>query len=274
VGAYELIVVGDVMLDVVVDTFPAAGRRAHAPVTVRAGGAATNAALAAAGHGARSLVVGRVGDDAAAVVVRSALADARIEARLAVDPALPTGTVLAAGAGTSAVADRGANAALAVSDLGELDAAALLVSGYALLQAGSADAAREALARTSARWRAVDIGAPGLAAAARRPKALAGADTILADEEEARALTGLGAEAAARALGERFRLAVVKRGAAGAVASLVGTQASVPGTPVAGGAKPGAGDAFDAVLLVELSRGRPLADALAAASRAGADAAA
>lgn len=271
----DLIAVGDVMLDVVVDDFPNLLERVHGPVRMRPGGSATNAALAAAAAGARALVVGRVGDDTAAALVRGALADAGVETRLAVDAALPTGTVVVAGAGRSAIADRGANRAFCLDDLPEaLDAGAVVVSGYALLQSGSGDAARAALGRANARWIAVDAASPGLADTERLRAAAAGANVLFADEEEAHALTGLAAEAAAKLLGREYELAVVKRAAAGAVAVLGGRVLHAAARHVVAVAVPGAGDAFDAVLLVELVRGASIDDALARACEAGATAAA
>src|SRR4051794_5827546 len=105
------------MLDVFVTT---AGR--HGAVHVRAGGTPVNAALAI---GAGALVVGRVGNDAAAAAIRAALPTAR----LAVDPALPTGTYVELADGT-VHAGRGANAALTLEDVLPLEADAVLLSGY------------------------------------------------------------------------------------------------------------------------------------------------
>lgn len=124
--------VGEVMLDVFVTT---AAR--HGPIRVRAGGTPVNAALAA---GTGAFVVGRIGDDAAGAAIRARLPGAR----LAVDPALPTGTYVELADGT-AHADRGANDALTLDDALPLDVEAVLLSGYVSLPL---------LDHVDARWRA------------------------------------------------------------------------------------------------------------------------
>jgi hypothetical protein len=126
--------VGELMLDVYVTT-----RERHGGVVVRAGGTPVNAALAV---GPGALVLGRVGDDAAAAALRAALAG--VETRLAVDPALPTGTYVELADG-SVHADRGANAALTLDDVVPLTADAVLLSGYTGLPV---------LEHVDARWRA------------------------------------------------------------------------------------------------------------------------
>src|SRR5438128_553413 len=79
----DFLAVGDVMLDVFTGAAPADA--VHAAVRVRGGGSALNAAVWAASEGAHAGVIGRIGSDSAALMVRSELAEAGIEARLAVD---------------------------------------------------------------------------------------------------------------------------------------------------------------------------------------------
>jgi sugar/nucleoside kinase (ribokinase family) len=93
---------------------------------------------------------------------------------------------------------------------------------------------------------------------------------LLANEHEAKALVGLDGEDAARALGERYRFAAVKRGAGGAVLSADGELLVGDAEPVEELEATGAGDAFDGVLLAELARGRAPREALARAIHAGA----
>src|SRR6476661_3866524 len=113
---YDVIAIGDVMLDGTLPA-PVAGGRVH----------------------------GRIGADPAGRLVADALAAAGVEALLARDVGARTGCVVVVG-GTSIVADPGASARLAPDDLPEtLDAGAVLVSGYCLLQSGSEAAARAAL---------------------------------------------------------------------------------------------------------------------------------
>jgi sugar/nucleoside kinase (ribokinase family) len=157
------------MVDVVCAETPSPGSRVHAGVSVGAGGSAVNAATWAAGAGAEACVVGRIGNDPAGDLVRATLAASGIEARLARDPDLPTGVVVAlrSDEAMSIVANRGANASLSPADVPDrLEGDALLVSGFALFQSGSTDAARAALERFGGDWAAVDLAAPGLAAGA------------------------------------------------------------------------------------------------------------
>ncbi|MGI8421674.1 MAG: carbohydrate kinase family protein [Gaiellaceae bacterium] len=267
---YDLIAVGDVMLDVLADAVPSAAM--HAPVRMRYSGSAANAAIAAAGERASAAVVGRIGDDTAGVALRAAIEDAGATALLAIDPDRATGTVVYTGSGV--VADRGATAALAPGDLpAALAAGAMLVSGYTLLHANTELAGRAALERAEAGWIAVDAAATGLLDESFHRRAR-GANAVFANEDEARTLTDLDPPEAALALALRYRLVVVKRGAEGAVAVLDGNLVEVPAPERLSGASPGAGDALAAGVLVALVRGATLVEALREGCRLGTAAAA
>jgi fructokinase len=97
---------------------------------------------------------------------------------------------------------------------------------------------------------------------------------ILANEREAQSLTSLGPAAAARALGQRYRAACIKRGAEGAVLVLDGKAYEAVPEAVEERDPTGAGDAFDGVLLGSLARGIEPEEALEKACRAGASVAA
>ena len=107
--------------------------------------------------------MGRVGDDERGRGAAEELRVAGVDARLAVDPELPTGTcvVLVGPDGERTMApDAGANDALTEIDLAdELLASAdhLHVAGYALLRAGSRPAARAAIARAVERGMTVSV---------------------------------------------------------------------------------------------------------------------
>jgi sugar/nucleoside kinase (ribokinase family) len=160
----KLVTVGDVMLDVVADRLPAANERAHGRVRLRAGGSAVNAALAGRELGADAHVVGRVGRDPAGDLIVATLEEHGVAVRIARDDELPTGTAIALH--DAVVADRGANARLSPEDLpSPLQGDALLVSGFALFQEGSRDAALASLERFDGEWTAVDLASPRLARA-------------------------------------------------------------------------------------------------------------
>jgi sugar/nucleoside kinase (ribokinase family) len=202
-------------------------------------------------------VIGRIGTDAAGDLVVSALEANGVDACLARDAELPTGTAVALA--DAVVADRGANARLSPGDLpSPLRADALLVSGFALFQDGSRDAARAALDRFDGKWPAVDLASPRLAALDFDAK------VVFATEAEAQAVPGLE---------ERFQIVCVKR-ADGARAHQAGRVVDVA-SPLAARTSPfGAGDAFAAAFLFGLASGEGLEPALARACAAGAAAAA
>src|SRR5580765_3700492 len=132
------------MVDVVVPALERAVQ--HAPVDVRAGGSAVNAARAAVSLGRTATVVGCVGDDGLADLIRRELAEDEIVARLAVAPGIRTGRVVVVG--DAIVAERGANAGFAPEHVGELDAAVVLVSGYQLFRTTPVRGPRQPSRRT------------------------------------------------------------------------------------------------------------------------------
>jgi sugar/nucleoside kinase (ribokinase family) len=273
----DLICVGDVMLDVRVDTAELArGGDVHGKVVLQPGGTSANAAVWAASTGASARVHAKVGRDVPGRLLRTELDARGVEASLIEDATAATGTMLVVfeAGERSMVADRGANARLHPSDLPErLEAGAVLVSGYLLLQDGAREAGVEALRRADAAWVAVEAASWPLVDAAGADgfhELAAGATAVLANEREAFSLTGLEPDAAVKALGERYRLACVKLGADGAVLVLDGAMHRASSTPIVEFDPTGAGDAFDGVLLGWLARGADPVEALPAACAAGA----
>ncbi|MGH2679055.1 MAG: carbohydrate kinase family protein [Actinomycetota bacterium] len=277
----DLICVGDVMLDVRVDAGALArGGDVHGRVALQPGGTSANAAVWAAASGASVRVHGRVGSDLVGRLLRTELEVRGVEAALVEDADAPSGTMLVVfeSGERSMVADRGANARLRPPDLPEeLAAGAVLVSGYLLLQDGAREAGVEAVRRSRSEWIAVETATWPLVEAVGPTgfhDLAAGATVVLANEREAATLTSREPVEAARELGERYRGACVKRGAAGAVLVLDGSVHEQGSDPVEERDPTGAGDAFDGVLLASLARGVEPAEALRLACRAGADVAA
>jgi sugar/nucleoside kinase (ribokinase family) len=273
----DLICVGDVMLDVRVDAGALArGGDVHGRVDLQPGGTSANAAVWAAASGASARVHGRVGADLVGRLLRTELEVRGVEAALVEDTDAPSGTMLVVfeAGERSMVADRGANARLVPDDLPPaLEAGAVLVSGYLLLQEGTRAAGREAIRRSRAEWVGVEaaswplveaIGAEGF------DELATGASVVLANEREAESLTGLGPVPAAQALGERYRAACVKRGTEGAVLVVNGTSYEAEADVIEERDPTGAGDAFDGVLLASLGRGIEPDEALRRACHAGA----
>jgi sugar/nucleoside kinase (ribokinase family) len=208
--------VGEVMLDVFVAT---AAR--HGTIRVRAGGTPVNVARAI---GPGSIVIGRVGADAAAAAIRHELRD--LELRLAADPSLPTGTFVELADG-SVFADRGANAALALDDVLPLDADTVLLSGYVALPV---------LERLDARWRAF-VCTPTTSAV---PDA---ANVVFANDEESSRLDLSGRE-----------IVVVTHGPGGATIHRGGKAVRLGPS---GDTETGAGDRLAGRFLASLRAGEP-----------------
>ena len=256
-STFDLAAVGDILLDVVAPA-PAELPR-HGPIEVRAGGSAVNAARAAVRAGRSALVVGSVGDDAVGRLVRDDLAAAGIEARLAVLPGARTGRTVYAG--DAVMADRGANAAFSPDDVPpDVDAAAVLVSGYQLLREDSGLGAEAGFALGG--LVGVDLGAAPLVArygAERARELLARADVVF------------GGVDAVAALGDVVGpLVVTTLGAEGARAGGV----HVRPADVFDGPLVGAGDALAATMLLALASGASVGEALELGCAAGAGVAA
>jgi len=272
----DVVCVGDVMLDVhVASGALARGGDVHGRVALRPGGTSANAAVWAAWSGARSGVVAAVGEDLVGRLCREAVTERGVDVGGVVTRPLPTGVmvVMTEAGDRSMIADRGANAALEPDDVRAVGASAVLVSGYLFLQEpghevalAAFDAARtDLLAIEAASWPLVEA-----FGAERFLEETSRCDVVLANDREAEALVGRSGEEAARVLGERYRFAAVKRGAAGAVLAADGDLVTADAEPIEERESTGAGDAFDGVLLAELARGRAPREALARATHAGA----
>jgi len=253
----------------------ARGGDVHGRVLVRAGGSSSNAAVWAAWAGAHAGVVGAIGPDLAGDLLSSSLERRGVDVAGVVRREGPSGVMLVVveAGDRSMVADRGANAALRTEDLpSPLEADAVLVSGYLLLQEPGHDVALEVLDRARSPLVAVEAASWPLVqrfGADRFFTETSRATVIFANEREAEALTGATGTEAARALGERYRVAAVKRGARGAAVVVDGVLVEAPAEDLAEVDPTGAGDAFDGVLLAGLARGDEPAFALAAACHAG-----
>jgi sugar/nucleoside kinase (ribokinase family) len=273
----DLVCVGDVMLDIRVDADTLRrGGDVHGRVLLQPGGTSANAAVWGAWAGATTRVLGRVGDDLQGRTLRAALSERGVDAAVTVDPEVATGTMLVMHepGERSMVADRGANARLVPSDLPiTIDAGAVLVSGYLLLQQPGREAGVEALRRADAPFVAVEGASWPLVEAFGADaffEATAPANVLLANEREAEVLTGRSGADAASALGQRYRWAAVKMDARGAALCADGELITAPAEPIEEIDPTGAGDAFDGVLLTSLTLGGSPEEALASACHAGA----
>jgi sugar/nucleoside kinase (ribokinase family) len=152
----EVLVVGDLMVDVIAKMSRPLARDSDTPstVTTHGGGSAANVAAWLAALGVRTTFVGCIGDDALGRDGLAAMAYAGIDvSRLVVDDTRETGTcvvLVEPGGRRSMLPDPGANDALVPRDLvGSLfrPGCHLHLSGYTLLRDGSRDAGLVAVTR-------------------------------------------------------------------------------------------------------------------------------
>ncbi|MEV4927517.1 carbohydrate kinase family protein [Streptomyces roseoverticillatus] len=282
-----LLVVGDVVTDVV-----ARHRTPLAPATDTAaaivtlpGGAGANVACWAARSGTRDVrLLARVGADAAEGHER-ALRAAGVRPRLVVDPEVATGTVVClvgADGERTFLTDSGAVVRLSPADWSDgllTGAGHLHLSGYLFFAEPSRSAARTAMDAARARSVPVSVDPASAGFIARLGvnrflEAVAGADVLLPNHDEAEILTGLpGPADAAAKLSRQFPLVVATQGARGALVAASGAIAArVPGEPAATVDTTGAGDAFTGAFLAARLAGHDPATAARRGCRAGAEA--
>ena len=268
----RIAVVGDAALDVLAraGTLPAPGGDVRASIAIRPGGAGANTAAWLAALGADPVLIARIGADTAGEQVRGYLAAAGVGTALVTDDAAPTATVvvLVDGAGQRAMlADRGAAGRLAPGDITvPAGARHLHLSGYVLLDRSSRAAGQAALAAARAAGLTTSVD-PQAAALLTDPAGfldqVRGVDLLLPSAGELAALGGADAALAA------VRAVAVTDGPRGAAWLDRAGKVEVPGRTTEVVDTTGAGDAFDAGVLVAWTGGASPAEALAAGVAAG-----
>lgn len=294
----RVIVIGDIVTDVVtvLGAPIVAGSDTPARISVTGGGAGANTAAWLADAGLPVTMCGVVGADAVGPIRIAELSAVGVACAIRQSPEMPTGSIviLSGPADRAMITDRGANALLTVADVDaafaeSADAVHLHLSGYSLIDAGSADAARYALEAAHARGLTVSVDA----ASAEPLRGVGGlafvswvrrADVLFANADEARVLLGeadsqrLLATDLAASLATRLEgradvggTVVVKLGADGAVAATSrGAVVEAPALPVEAVDATGAGDAFAAGFLSVWLGGDGLDEALATGAEFGA----
>ena len=268
----RIAVVGDAALDVLAraGTLPAPGGDVRASIAIRPGGAGANTAAWLAALGADPVLIARIGADTAGEQVRGHLAAAGVGTALVTDHVAPTATVvvLVDGAGQRAMlADRGAAGRLAPADIAvPAGARHLHLSGYVLLDRSSRAAGQAALAAARAAGLTTSVD-PQAAALLTDPAGfldqVRGVDLLLPSAGELAALGGADAALAA------VRAVAVTDGPRGAAWLDRAGKVEVPGRTTEVVDTTGAGDAFDAGVLVAWTGGASPAEALAAGVAAG-----
>ncbi|GHF67115.1 sugar kinase [Streptomyces mashuensis] len=286
-GGGALLVVGDVVTDVVARhrTPLAPATDTAARITTVPGGAGANVACWAARAGVRDVrLLARAGADAADWH-RRALEAAGVRPRLVVDEGAPTGTVVALvgpDGERTFLTDSGAVLRLSAADWDEglLEGVGRLhVSGYLFFAAASRELA--GLAMRAARARGVPVSVDPASAGFvarfgvdRFLAAVAGADVLLPNRDEAELLTGLPVPAGAAAkLSRQFPLVVATQGAEGVLLARAGAVVGrAGGEAVTVVDSTGAGDAFTGAYLAAVLTGHDVLAAARRGCRAGAEA--
>ena len=269
----RVVVVGDIGVDVLVAPHRPAVVGADVPARIRTegGGAGANTAAWLAHLGAEVTLVGRVGADAAGSAAVAELAAAGVLPAVTVDRGAATCTVvvLLEDGDRTMLSDRGAAAHLQPADLPALDGADHLhLSGYMLLDPTSRPAGLTALAAARAAGMSTSVdpqAAPALTAEFR--EWVRGVDLLLPNADELDALGGSAID-------------LITTGTARAVAVTDGSRGArwiddagrwhAPAQPVDVVDPTGAGDAFDAGLLVAWLGGADPGESLRAGCVAGA----
>lgn len=283
-AAPALVVVGSLNLDLVVRAprLPQPGETLHGDsLDLVSGGKGANQAVAAARLGARTALVGRVGDDAFGVRLRDALSAAGVDiAPVEVTPQTTSGvaliTVDAAGQNAIIVIG-GANSWLTPDDV-ERQRARIAAADALLLQLEVplptvTRAAR--VARAAGVWTVLD---PAPAPSCALPDELYEVDCFTPNQTEAETLTGRPVRSVAEAvqaaaiLAERgARTVVIKLGELGAVwRDEGGRTGHVPAPSVNVVDTTAAGDAFTAALAYGVAAGVGLEEAVRWGCAAGA----
>lgn len=273
-----MVVVGDAALDVIARRKEpiVPGDDVRAKVITAPGGAAANTAAWLAHGGADTTLVSRVGADHAGGYLRAALTAAGVRCVFTVDPDAATGCVVVLvdeHGERSMLPDRGANARLRPGDLNPAVLAGarhLHLTGYVLLDESSRDAGVAALAAARRAGLSTSVD-PQAANLITDPDGfldlVRGVDLLLPNTAELAVLSRSGDPAD---LLDVVGAVAVTAGAGGATWVGRDGTVSVPAEPAAGIDTTGAGDAFDAGLLVAWLRGASPREALRGGVRAGA----
>lgn len=279
-GSGEVLVVGDLLVDVVVVPSGPLEHASDVPSRIRAGGggSAANTACWLASTGCPTALVAMVGDDAMAPGARADLEAAGVTFLGGVAGGVATGTcvVLVEPDGErTMLPDRGANdglePALALDALAARRPAWLHLSGYTLLDEGSRPAGLAALERAAALGVPVSVDASSAGplrhvGAASFLAWIDGIRLLFANDDEVAALGGLDA------CRGRVDVVVAKHGPGGASWVAADATVAVPAEPTTVVDTVGAGDALDAGVIAAVVAGVGPVGALRAGTRLAAQA--
>jgi sugar/nucleoside kinase (ribokinase family) len=283
VSVRQVVVVGDVMLDVVVRPEGPLAPTSDTPSRIRVarGGSGANVAVALRASGHRVYYVGAAGDDAARDSFVASLDESDVASSIEV-VSRSTGTVVvlvAEDGQRMMLTDRGANQLLSedfVAEHLEVPFDHLHVSGYLLLDLATRNLAEHTLmkAQEFGRSTSIDVCSVGPLLDVTPEvflRAASYASQLFANEEEALALTSTDdVESALEMLATRFSEVIITKGARGAIGARGDERFRAEGLGVEVVDTTGAGDAATGTYLgARLHGERPseaLANAMVAAS--------
>lgn len=264
-GGPEVVILGDVNVDLIAHypQFPVPSQDALASsIEAHCGGSAANTAAALSQLGIRARLIGRVGRDPMGHYALGCLKNAGVRVEgIQRDPIHTTGliyVIVTPDGERTMLSERGANAHTGPGGLRKSlfrSASLLHLSGYALLAEPQRAAALRALGIALEYHVPVSLD-PGLLLCRLRPaellELLPALDILLPTLDEASALTGQSLpESCAQALeAHGARALVMKLGEAGCLLAAGGETARLPAFSVQPRDATGAGDAFDAGLIV------------------------
>jgi len=266
----QFILMGDINIDCVwpVDHIPTTGEEAIVErVAVGLGGAVLNSAIMLDKLGAKTILLGCVGDDLWGEYFLKQVAGTAIDlSRLQIVPDHGTGMdfiIVTPDGERTMFGYRGANAQLLPDsiDKGIFNEGVMLhLSGYSLLEGPQSDAVRKAVRYAKAELAAISMDTafePVLRNQTSFKEILPALAICISGEKEVNALFGTSTyETAARALLDAgVKIAVIKRGAQGSYVASAGEAYEIPAFPVDPVDTTGASDAFTAGFIFGAANG-------------------
>jgi sugar/nucleoside kinase (ribokinase family) len=253
---------------------------ASGEVKAAPGGSASNTLVGIGNLGGRARMIGRVGADALGESFREGLRKAGVEERVRVADDASTGHVLSVvtpDAQRTMFTFLGASSGLKPEELVDADlkdANLLHLEGYLLFNRPVVERALE-LARKHGAKVALDLGSFQVVQAMREYLdelfEKGRIDILLANEDEARAYTGLGESESLEKFAERVGTAVVKRGARGAIVGSGKDRVEVSAHTVKALDTTGAGDLWASGFLYGLNHDLGLENAAHLGSKIGSE---
>ncbi len=243
-------------------TIESALQMTPAPVSTVAGGSACNSMVGIGLLGGRARMVGKLGRDDLGERFLQGLERAGVEGRISRSDT-GTGRVLSVvtpDAQRTMFTYLGASAELSPADLTDADFAdadMILLEGYLLFNRPVVERVLELTARSQAKL-VLDLGSFQVVEACRdllEHLITERVDIVLANEDEARAYTGMGEQASLDLLASKVGLAVVKVGKDGVLLASGSERLSVPARLVEALDTTGAGDLWAAGFLHGLAQG-------------------